>query len=161
MHTRKYWLMKSEPDVFSIEDLSKVHREPWDGIRNYQARNFMREMAVGDWILFYHSNAKPPGIAGLAKVSRTVYPDHTQFDPTSKYFDPKSSPDSPRWEMVEVEFVEKFPRYVALETLKATAELGDMIVTQKGSRLSVQPVEPSHFNHILHMANARSSSATK
>lgn len=150
-----YWLMKSEPDVFGIDDLERKGQEHWDGVRNYRARNFMREMALGDWVLFYHSNAKPPGLAGLAKVCRLAYPDHTQFDPSSKYHDPKSTPDNPRWDMVDVEFVEKFPRFVSLEMLKSDPDLADMWVVRRGMRLSIQPVERAHFKHVLQLCGAK------
>lgn len=152
---RNYWLMKSEPDVFSIDDLKNRPSEHWDGVRNYQARNFMREMAVGDEILFYHSNATPPGVAGVARVCKEAYPDHTQFDAKSKYFDPKSGKDKPRWEMVDVEFVAKFPSFVSLEQLKADPDLADMKVVQKGSRLSVQPVSKDHFEHVVKMGGLK------
>jgi predicted RNA-binding protein with PUA-like domain len=155
---RRYWLMKSEPDVFSIADLEQRGREPWDGVRNYQARNFMRdEMAVGDLVLFYHSNAKPPGVAGLARVACAAYPDPTAFDPDSKYYDPKSDPDDPRWWLVDVEFVERFAETVSLDALKAAAEaeLEGMLVVRRGQRLSVQPVDKSHFAAVLRMAKAK------
>lgn len=152
--TRCY-LMKSEPDVFGIDDLERNVTEGWDGVRNYQARNHMRDMAVGDWVLFYHSNAKPPGVAGLAKVCEESYPDPTQFDKKSKYYDPKSNPDEPRWEQVTVEYVETFPRLVSLEELKEDPELDGMLVIKRGMRLSVQPVEVPHFKHVLKMAGAR------
>ncbi|MFO7566687.1 MAG: EVE domain-containing protein [Enhygromyxa sp.] len=155
---RRYWLMKSEPDVFSIDDLARRDREPWDGVRNYQARNFMRdEMAVGDLVLFYHSNATPPGVAGVARVASAAYPDPTAFDPDSKYHDPKSDPDDPRWWLVDVEFVEKFAELVSLDALKAAAnaELDGMLVVRRGQRLSVQPVEKQHFARVLRMAGAK------
>jgi len=143
---KHYWLMKSEPNVYSIDDLASEGTDHWDGVRNYQARNMMRDdMRVGDGVLFYHSNAKPPGVAGLAKIARRGYPDHTQFDPDSKYYDAKSNPDDPRWYMVDVEFVEKFDEVVPLPVLKATPGLEDMVVNQKGSRLSVQPVTADEF----------------
>ena len=148
----RYWLMKSEPDVFSITDLERVKREPWTGVRNYQARNYMREMRVGDLVLFYHSNAKPPGVVGVARVCREAYPDATQLDPASPYFDPKATAAAPRWEHVDVEHVETLPRTVTLEELKADAKLEGMLVTQKGSRLSVQPVDPAHFQRVLEIA---------
>jgi predicted RNA-binding protein with PUA-like domain len=150
---KQFWLMKSEPDAYSIDDLERDGSEPWDGIRNYQARNNMRAMNVGDMVLFYHSNAKPPGVVGVAKVCKTVYPDHTAWDPKSKYFDAKSPEDNPRWEMVDVEFVEKTPRMVSLDELKAEGDLEGMVVTQR-SRLSVQPVSKEHFKHVLKMAGA-------
>ncbi len=151
---RQYWLMKSEPDAYSITDLERDGVEHWDGIRNYQARNNMRAMNVGDLVLFYHSNAKPPGVVGVAKVCKTAYPDHTAWDAKSKYFDPKSPADAPRWEMVDVEFVEATPNLVSLEQLKADPALADMVVTQR-SRLSVQPVEKHHFVHVLRLAGAK------
>ena len=151
----KIWLMKSEPDVYSIDDLERDGTEPWEGVRNYQARNFMREMAEGDLVLFYHSNAKPPGVAGVCRVSRTAYPDPTQFDPKSDYYDAKSKKDEPRWSMVDVTFVEKFAEEVSLQTLKEDPALDGMRVTQKGSRLSVQPVDRKHFQRVLKMAKAK------
>jgi predicted RNA-binding protein with PUA-like domain len=150
--------MKSEPDVFSIDDLERRGREPWDGVRNYQARNFMRdEMAVDDLVLFYHSNATPPGVAGIARVACAAYPDPSAFDPDSKYYDPQSDPDDPRWWLVEVEFVEKFADLVSLDALKAAAktDLDGMLVVRRGQRLSVQPVEKQHFARVLRMANAQ------
>jgi predicted RNA-binding protein with PUA-like domain len=149
----RHWLMKSEPDVFGIDDLERVGKEPWDGIRNYQARNFMRDdMKVGDLALFYHSNAKPMGVVGLMRVSRESHPDHTAFDPEQKYFDPKSDPENPRWMMVEVEFVEKFPRVVTLKEMKENPRLEEMLVVRRGQRLSIQPVERHHFEEVLRMA---------
>ncbi len=144
--------MKSEPDVFSIEDLKKAPRqtECWDGVRNYQARNFMRdEMKKGDLVLFYHSNATPPGIAGIAEVSRESYPDHTAFDSQSPYFDPKSSLDNPRWVMVDVKFKKQFSRLVSLEVLKKQTRLKNMKVLQKGNRLSITPVAQTEFEYIV------------
>lgn len=151
----KLWLMKSEPDVYSIDDLQRDGTEPWEGVRNYQARNFMREMVDDDLVIFYHSSAKPPGAAGLCRVCREAYPDPTQFDPQSEYYDPKSKKEDPRWSLVEVEFVEKFEELIPLEALKRDPALSGMLVTQKGSRLSVQPVEKSHFKHVLKMARAK------
>jgi predicted RNA-binding protein with PUA-like domain len=151
----KLWLMKSEPDVYSIDDLERDGTEPWEGVRNYQARNFMREMAVGDLALFYHSNAKPPGVAGICRISREAYPDPTQFDDKSEYYDPKSKKEDPRWSLVEVSFVEKFDKEVALQTLKEDPALEGMRVTQKGSRLSVQPVDKKHFKRVLRLADAK------
>lgn len=138
---KRYWLMKSEPEVFSIDDLRKRGVEAWDGVRNYQARNMMRdEMKVGDGVLFYHSNSKPPGVAGIAKVVRGAYPDSSALNPASEYYDPKSSPDAPRWFMVDVAFVEQFAKLVPLSVLQQTPGLENMMVTRKGMRLSVQPV---------------------
>jgi len=147
--------MKSEPDVYSIDHLERDGTESWDGVRNYQARNFMREMAVGDLAIFYHSSAKPPGAAGVCEISREAYPDGSQFDENSKYYDPKSKKEDPRWSMVDVSFVEKFEEAVSLQALKDDPTLEGMRVTQKGSRLSVQPVEKAHFKRVLKMANAR------
>ena len=150
----KLWLMKTEPDVYSIDDLERDGTEPWEGVRNYQARNSMREMAEGDLVIFYHSNAKPPGAAGVCRVSREAYPDDTQFDKNSKYHDPKSKKEDPRWSLVEVAFVEKFAEPISLQALKDDHALEGMLVTQKGSRLSVQPVEKKHFKRVLKMAEA-------
>jgi predicted RNA-binding protein with PUA-like domain len=148
----KYWLMKTEPESFSIDDLVTVGTEPGDGIRNYTARNIMRdEMKVGDRVLFYHSNAKPPGVAGLAEVASKPYPDPTQFDPKARYFDPKSDPDDPRWILVDVTFVEKFPRFVGLPELRDQKKLKDMVLLKR-SRLSVQPVRKPEFDHIVKLA---------
>jgi predicted RNA-binding protein with PUA-like domain len=152
----KYWLIKSEPDVFGIDHMEKVGREPWDGIRNYQARNFMRDgMDVGDLAIFYHSNAKPPGAVGIARVASDVYPDATQFDGQSKYFDPKSNPDDPRWVLRDFEFVLKFPEMVSLAQLKAESSLDGMMVTQRGTRLSITPVEAKHFKQVCKMAGVK------
>jgi len=150
----KYWLMKSEPDVYSIDDLERDRTEAWEGVRNYQARNFMREMAEGDLVIFYHSNAKPPGAAGVCRICREAYPDDTQFDKKSKYYDAKSNKEDPRWSMVDVEFIEKFEEPLSLQALKDDPALEEMRVTQKGSRLSVQPVEKGHFKRVLNMAGA-------
>lgn len=148
----QYWLVKSEPSVYSIDDLEKEGTTHWEGIRNYQARNFMRdEMEVGDQVLFYHSNANPPGVVGIACVAREAYPDFTSWDPDNPYYDEKSSKDSPRWFMVDVEFVEKFPRTVPLSEIKETSELQDMVLVKR-SRLSVQPVKKDEFRKIVDMA---------
>ncbi len=152
---RRYWLMKSEPDVYPFEALfdEPTGQTPWDSIRNYQARNFMRDsMRVGDGVLFYHSNAKPPGVAGLARVASETYPDPTQFDPDHRYFDAKSDPEDPRWMLVDVEPWDRLPRFVALEELKANAKLEEMLVVQRGQRLSVQPVTASEWREVLKMA---------
>ncbi len=146
------WLMKSEPDAYSIDDLERDGREPWDGIRNYQARNMMRDdMAIGDDVFFYHSNCKEPGIVGLAKIVSDVYPDPTQFDPDSKYFDPKSDPDNPRWLLRDVEFVRKLDRTITLTELKAQTGLDDFVLLRKGNRLSIMPVAKKIWNRILKM----------
>jgi predicted RNA-binding protein with PUA-like domain len=147
--------MKSEPDVYSIDDLERDGTQCWDGVRNYQARNFMREMAKGDLAIFYHSSAQPPGAAGVCRISREAYADPTQFDEKSEYYDRSSSRADPRWWMVDVEFVEKFPRLVSLQEMKKDQLLHGMRVTQRGSRLSVQPVERAHFEHVLRMAGAK------
>lgn len=144
-----FWLMKTEPELFSIDMLASMGRSPWDGVRSFQARNLIRSMQVGDLALFYHSSTKPPGVVGLARVVRDPYPDHTQFDPTSKYFDPSAKPHDPRWSMVDVEFVEKFARAFTLEELKADPALATMLVVRRGMRLSVQPVSADHMRHIL------------
>ncbi|MGE0784094.1 MAG: EVE domain-containing protein [Sandaracinaceae bacterium] len=149
--------MKSEPDVYSITDLARDGKTLWDGVRNYQARNYMRdEMAVGDLVFFYHSNAKPMGIAGVARVCSAPYDDPTQFDPKSDYYDASSTKDAPRWQLVDVEHVETFDPLVSLETLKAHAEeLDGLMVIKRGIRFSVQPVDPAHFARILKIAKAR------
>ncbi len=146
----RYWLMKSEPDVFSIDQLERVGSSGWDGVRNYQARNFMRDdMRVGDLVFFYHSNATPPCIAGIAEVSRESYPDPTQFDAKSEYHDAKATKDKPIWFMVEVKFVEKFKHLISLDTLRSkNKELDGFQLLAKGSRLSVIPVDPKHWKII-------------
>ena len=152
----KYWLLKSEPDVFSLEDLKNCpnQTEPWDGIRNYQARNLMRdEMQVGDQAFFYHSRQAEPAIVGTVRVVREAYPDHTSWDPSSKYFDEKSSPENPRWLMVDVQFESEFSRPVTLKELRSVPELKEMFLLRKGMRLSVQPVTEAEFQLILAIAN--------
>ena len=152
----KYWLLKSEPDVFSLEDLKNCpnQTEPWDGIRNYQACNLMRdEMKVGDQAFFYHSRQAEPAIVGTVKVVREAYPDHTSWDPSSKYFDEKSSPENPRWLMVDVQFESEFSRPVTLKELRSVPELKEMFLLRKGMRLSVQPVTAEEFQLILAIAN--------
>ncbi|MDZ7661977.1 EVE domain-containing protein [Thiohalophilus sp.] len=149
-----YWLMKSEPDVFGIDDLAAQPRKTdhWDGVRNYQARNMMRdEMKKGDQVFFYHSNCKEPGIVGIAEVVKEGYPDHTAWDPKSKYYDPKSDPENPRWYMVNIKFVRKFERTVSLQEMKQEKALEEMKLLQRGNRLSVMPVEKKHWQHILKM----------
>lgn len=146
---KQYWLMKSEPDVYGIDDLQRDGTEPWDGIRNYQARNFLRDqMQMGDRALFYHSNATPPGVVGIMEVVSGPEADELAFDPKSKYFDPKSDPEAPTWIQRQMGFVEKFPRMVTLPELKEDPELEGMLVTRRGQRLSIQPVEKAHFDHI-------------
>ncbi len=139
------WLFKSEPDVFGYPDLVRAGREAWNGVRNYQARNFLREMQEGDLCLFYHSNARPSGVAGVARVVRAAYPDDLQFDSASPYHDPRSDPAAPRWSMVDVEAVAALPRLVPLETLRALPEWQDSPLVRKGTRLSVLPVTPEQF----------------
>lgn len=154
----KYWLIKSEPDVFSIDHMKEAGTEPWDGIRNYQARNFMRdEMKEGDLALFYHSNTKPPGVAGVARVASKPYPDFTAWDKKSKYYDPKSPEDNPRWLLVDFEYVCHMEHYVSLEKLKAEAEgaLEGMMILRRGNRLSITPVEKKHFNKICKMGGVK------
>ena len=144
------WLMKSEPDAYSIDDLERDGREMWDGIRNYQARNMMRDdMRVGDNVFFYHSNCKEPGIVGLARVASEPYPDPTQFDPESKYYDPKSSEDNPRWLLRDVDFVRKLGRTITLSELKEQPGLEGMILLRRGNRLSIMPVSEEHWDLIL------------
>jgi len=148
------WLMKSEPDTFGYDDLVAKKREGWDGVRNYQARNFMRAMAKGDEVLFYHSNAKPPGVAGIAKIVRTAEPDPTQFDPKSKYYDPESNPDDPRWDWVTVAPVKALP-YVSIDEMRLIPELAECRLLAKGNRLSVLPVTDEEFATIVAYAKSR------
>jgi predicted RNA-binding protein with PUA-like domain len=149
---KRYWLMKSEPNVYSIADLQRDGHTCWDGVRNYQARNFMRdEMRVGDEIFFYHSNAQPMGIYGVAKVVREAYPDHTAFEPSDPHYDPKSDPANPTWMMVDVGYVGTFREPITLATLKQTAKLEKMLVIQRGSRLSVQPVTPEEWDVVMRL----------
>ncbi len=142
--------MKSEPDAYSVDDLQRDGRDMWDGIRNYQARNMMRDdMEIGDEVFFYHSNCKEPGVVGIARVVSEPYPDPTQFDKKSKYFDPKSKKEDPRWILVDVEFIRKLERNITLAEIKAQKSLDDMILTRKGNRLSIMPVSKKHWNKIL------------
>jgi predicted RNA-binding protein with PUA-like domain len=148
-----HWLMKSEPDTFSIDDLERKGQEAWDGVRNYQARNFMRDgMRVGDKVFFYHSNCAEPGIVGIAEVATDAYPDPSQFDPKSDYFDGGSTRDNPRWMLVEVKFVKKLKRTITLDELKQQAALAEMPLVRKGNRLSVMPVGDEHWKYILKLA---------
>ena len=147
-----YWLFKSEPDVFGIDDLAAQpdRTDHWDGVRNYQARNFMRDrMAVGEQGFFYHSNTKVPGIVGVIEIARAAYPDHTAFDPEDPHYDPRSDPDNPRWYMVDVRFVRKLDRTITLTELKEHPELTDLQLVKKGNRLSVMPIEDHHWDFIL------------
>lgn len=148
----RYWLMKSEPDEFGFNDLYRATRrtEPWDGVRNYQARNMMRdEMKVGDLVFFYHSNCEIPGIVGLATIAREGYPDPTAFDPDDKHFDPKSDPDNPRWYLVDVKYKRKLKRTITLAELKTHPELSEFALVRRGNRLSVMPVSEADWSFIL------------
>lgn len=154
----KYWLFKSEPSAYSIDDLKRDKVEPWDGIRNYQARNFLRDkIKKGDLVLFYHSNTKSPGVVGLARAAGGAHPDPTQFDSKDAHYDPKSLKDAPRWYLVNVRFVEKFQCEVTLEYLKSKRQFSQMTLTKKGSRLSIQPVSQIHFDLILKKGRTLSS----
>ncbi len=151
----KYWLMKSEPEEFGIDDLKNRPQktEPWDGVRNYQARNMMRdEMKKGDLVFFYHSNCKVPGIVGTMTVHKEGYPDPTAFDPEDKHYDPKSDPDNPRWILVDVKYKSKFKRNISLEELRQQKQLKDMKILQRGNRLSVTPVSKKEWDHITSLA---------
>jgi predicted RNA-binding protein with PUA-like domain len=154
--TKKYWLMKCEPEAYSIDDLERDGVATWEGVRNFQARNTMRDdMKVGDGVLFYASNAAPSGVTGVAEVAREGYPDSYAFQKGHKYFDPKSDPDNPTWYMVDVRFVEKFPAIVPLAELKEAKGLAKMVVTQKGSRLSVQPVTQKEHEIVLKLGRQK------
>ncbi|MFO7812416.1 MAG: EVE domain-containing protein [Pelovirga sp.] len=149
-----YWLMKSEPEAFSIDDLQARpgQTEPWDGVRNYQARNFMRDdMHIGDQVFFYHSNCEVPGIVGIMEVAGNSYPDPTAFDPQSKYFDPKSSPDQPRWFLVDVKYIRHTRRKIPLAELKENDPLENMPLVRKGNRLSIMPVTKEQWDYILRL----------
>jgi predicted RNA-binding protein with PUA-like domain len=155
---KNYWLMKSEPEAFGIADLKRVDVEPWSGVRNFQARNLMRDgMKVGDDVLFYHSNAKPSGVAGLAKVVRAGVVDQTQFDPESKYYEPRATTAQPVWICVDVKYVATFARVIALDELRDNPVLVDMAVLRKGSRLSVQPVTKAEFAAVVAMSKRSKS----
>ncbi|WP_230656640.1 EVE domain-containing protein [Psychrobacter sp. I-STPA10] len=153
----QYWLMKSEPTSFSIHDLQQVRCEPWDGVRNYQARNFMRDaMQVGDKAFLYHSNTKKIGIAGIMSIASTGYPDPTQFNPEcGYYYDPKSTEDNPRWYLVDVQFEQAFSDILLLSELKTLPQLDDCLLTQKGSRLSVMPLQVKHWQAIMQLAEQK------
>ena len=145
-----YWLMKSEPDVYGIDDLKRDKVEPWDGIRNYQVRNMFRDqMKVGDLAFFYHSNCKPPAVVGIMTIASEAYPDHTQFDPKSRYYDAKSDKENPRWLLVDVKYKRKLKREITLQELKENKKLKDFRLNQKGNRLSVIPVKKSEWDLIL------------
>jgi predicted RNA-binding protein with PUA-like domain len=150
--TRRYWLLKSEPDCYSIDDLRRDGQTFWSGVRNYQARNFMRDdMKPGDGVLFYHSSAEPPGVAGIAEIVSTGYADHTALDPDDDHYDPKHTPENPIWMMVDVKFVRKFSEPLPLAELKETSGLENMVVTKRGSRLSVQPVTEQDWEIVTMM----------
>ena len=153
---RQYWLMKSEPSAFSIQDLQKVRGQTtcWDGVRNFQARNFMRAMRRGDQVFYYHSNADPPAVVGIAEVTKEAYPDHTAFDPKDIHYDPKSKPGKPLWDMVDIKLVRIFRSPIPLDRLRQEAGLKRMELLRKGSRLSVQPVRPDEWKVILKLAGA-------
>jgi predicted RNA-binding protein with PUA-like domain len=152
---KRYWLMKSEEDVYSIRKLEEEGTTCWEGVRNYEARNLMRDqMKVGDGVLFYHSNAKPPGVAGLATVAKTAYPDHFAFEKKSNYHDPKSDPENPRWFMVDVAFQEAFGEVLSLDEIRSTVELSEMALVKR-ARLSVQPVEKEAFQLIRKMGRRK------
>jgi predicted RNA-binding protein with PUA-like domain len=146
----RHWLVKSEPDDFSIDDLARVGTEPWTGVRNYQARNFMRDgMREGDGVLFYHSSCAEPGVAGIAEVASAAYPDPTQFQKKCPYFDPASQPTAPRWMLVDMRFVRKLRRVITLAELKDCVELEDFALLRRGNRLSVMPVGTAHWRVIF------------
>lgn len=147
----KFWIFKTEPGTFSIDDFKKAPKsvEPWDGIRNYQVRNFIRDdMKKGDMVLIYHSSCKPPGVAGVAKIVKEAYPDHTAFDKKSKYYDPKSDHKNPRWLMVDLKFIKKFKNFIPLNDLKEHEKLEELVLLKRGNRLSIMPIEEDEFNYI-------------
>lgn len=149
-----YWLMKSEPSDYSIDDLARDVTEPWTDIRNYQARNMMRDdMKIGDQVFFYHSSCPEPGVVGIMEVASAPYPDPTQFDKKSNYFDPKSARDNPRWQLIDVKYGRHLKRLVSLQELKTHAVLAEMILMRRGNRLSIMPVEKKHWNYILKLEN--------
>ena len=152
----RYWLMKSEPSTFSVQDLRKVRHQTtsWDGVRNFQARNFMRAMKRGDRVLFYHSNADPPAAVGIAEVVKEAYPDDTAFDQKDVHYDPRSTPKKPLWDMVDIKLVRIFPRPVGLDRLRREPGLKRMELLRKGSRLSVQPVRPEEWRIVLKLADS-------
>lgn len=145
---KQYWLMKSEPEGYGIEHLKRDERTAWNGVRNFQARNYMREMRIGDQVLFYHSNCKIPGVYGIAKVVKEAYPDPTQFDPKSDYYDKRATEAKPIWDLVDIEFMKKLKEPVSLVEIRANESLKKMVILQLGSRLSVTPVSLEHFDKI-------------
>jgi predicted RNA-binding protein with PUA-like domain len=158
----KYWLLKSEPEAFSIQDLAKAPKQTagWDGVRNYQARNFLKEMRAGDRVLFYHSSVDPPAAVGTAVIAREAYPDATAWDRRGDHFDAKASPDNPIWQMVDIKLEGIFPRAIPLEELRGVTALADMVLLRKGSRLSVQPVTEAEFDTIVKLGHAPGSAPT-
>lgn len=155
MGSPKHWLMKTEPGCYSIDDLARDKETCWDGVRNYQARNFMREMKLADLVLYYYSNADPSAVAGIARVCRTAYPDHTALDKKEQHYDPKATKENPIWMMVDVAFVEKFAQPVSLEKLRSTKGLDGMLLLQRGQRLSVMPVDAKHFDIVCKLGRAK------
>ncbi len=150
---KRYWLMKSEPSAYSIDDLERDGKTYWDGVRNYQARNFMRdEMKIGDKVIFYHSNTEPPSAVGIAEVVKESYPDFSAFDPSDKHFDPKSKEEKPTWFMVDIKFVKKFKNIVPLQAMKENPKLQEMKLVQRGNRLSVMPITKEEFDEIVKMS---------
>jgi predicted RNA-binding protein with PUA-like domain len=158
---RRYWLMKSEPEAFSIDDLARSPRKTtcWDGVRNYQARNFMRSMKIGDQVLFYHSNANPPAVVGTAEVVRTAYPDPTQFDSNDSHYDSDGDPKQPRWDMVDIRLVRRFTTPMSLDRLRQERTLKHMELLRKGYRLSVQPVRPAEWEAIMALGERQQGSS--
>ena len=154
---KRHWLMKCEPSAYTIDDLERDGTTSWEGVRNYQARNFLRDMTVGDPVLFYASSADPSGVTGLAEIVRAAYPDQFAWTKGHKFFDPSSSKDAPTWYMVDLGFVERFPETVSLETLKSTHGLEEMVVTKKGSRLSIQPVTKAEYDIVVRLGRHRAS----
>lgn len=150
----KYWLMKSEPEVFSIDDLAKSKNQTtyWDGVRNYQARNFLRdEIKIGDKVIFYHSNSEPPGAAGICEVVKEGYPDFTAFDPENHHYDPKSKMDSPTWFMVDIKLIKKFSHFVSIDEMRENKKLQTMKLLQRGNRLSVIPLTKQEYDEIVRL----------
>jgi predicted RNA-binding protein with PUA-like domain len=154
---KRYWLMKSEPSVYGIDHLKRDKKTCWDGVRNFKARNTMQEMRVGDGVFFYHSNANPKAIVGIARVCKEAYPDHTQYDKKSKYFEARAKKDKPFWYMVDIEFVKKLDEPVTLEFLRGVSELDGMALLKKGQRLSVQSVTPAEWKTICKLAGVKPS----
>ena len=155
MANKQYWLLKSEPDSFSIDDLETVVVTAWDGVRNFQARNYLRAQRKGDRVLFYHSSCAEPGVVGIAEIAGEAYPDDSAFDPADKHFDPKSDPAEPTWYVTDVKFVRRLPRVVTLHELQGRPELDGLMLIRKGNRLSVLPVSKEHFDFIVKQANRR------